>query len=84
LTALEELREAPVHVTCASSRPRRDLQTLAEDTGLVVQTTVTKALDMFVADDAASQPGKATKARSYGTHIMSDEAFLRRIGVTTS
>ncbi len=45
---------------------------------LTAQKNVTKSLDILVVANANSQSGKATKARSYGTRIMSEEAFLRK------
>lgn len=75
-----EIRGMTVCFTGTMSKPRGDLQELAETAGLTVQKNVTKALDILVVADANSQSSKATKARSYGTRIMSEEAFLRKIG----
>ena len=75
-----EIRGMTVCFTGAMSKPRGELQYVAEGAGLAVQKNVTKALDILVVADANSQSGKATKARSYGTRIMSEDVFLRKIG----
>lgn len=75
-----EIGGMTVCFTGSMSEPRSNLQSLAEDAGLTILTNVTKKLDILVVADANSQSGKATKARSYGTRIMSEEAFLRRVG----
>ncbi len=77
-----ELQGQSVCFTGSMSMPRSDLARFAEDAGLAVRNSVTKTLDILVVADANSQSGKAVKARTYGTRVMSEEAFLRKIGAT--
>jgi DNA polymerase-3 subunit epsilon len=61
----------------------RDLaEALATDAGLTVASNVTKKLDLLVVADPNTQSGKATKAREYGTRILSDAVFWRMAGIT--
>ena len=54
---------------------REELTARAERLGLVVGKSVTKATDLLVAYDTASNSGKAGKARSYGVPIVSTTVF---------
>ncbi|MCZ7525599.1 MAG: exonuclease domain-containing protein [Acidimicrobiia bacterium] len=56
-------------------RSRAELTAHAEDLGLAVGHGVTKATDLLVAYDTASNSGKATKARSYGVPVVSTAVF---------
>lgn len=60
---------------------REQAQGLARAAGLVVHERVTKALDILVAADPDSLSGKARKARTYGTRIMSEAAFWQALGI---
>lgn len=61
----------------------RDIaEALAEQAGLIIANSVTKALDILVVADPNTQSGKAKKARDYGIRILSDAVFWRKIGVT--
>jgi DNA polymerase-3 subunit epsilon len=55
--------------------PRDTLVAHAQHLGLKVASGVTKSTDLVVAHDIASNSGKAAKARSYGTPIVSTTAF---------
>lgn len=54
---------------------------LAESAGLVVATRVTKSLDLLVVADPETTSGKARKAREYGTRIMAETEFWRKLGI---
>lgn len=53
---------------------------LAESCGLVPVKAVSKKLDVLVVADPFSASGKAKKAREYGTHIMGEDTFWKRLG----
>lgn len=57
--------------------PREDLVDHALGLGLEVQKGVTKATELLVAADPASNSGKATKARRYGATVVGAEEFSR-------
>ena len=57
---------------------------LAEKSGLVVASSVTKKLDLLVAADPNTQSGKARKAREYGIPIVAEGQFWRMLGVTVT
>lgn len=78
-----ELHNMSVCFTGAMSKPRAELEQLAEDAGLIPRKSVTKTLDILVTVDASSQSGKAVKARTYGTRIISEDTFLRKIGANS-
>jgi DNA polymerase-3 subunit epsilon len=60
----------------------RDLaETLAKDAGLRIASNVTRKLDLLVVADPNTQSGKAKKARTYGTRILSDAVFWRMAGI---
>jgi ATP-dependent Lhr-like helicase len=59
---------------------RDQAHALARAAGLIVHERVTKALDVLVAADPESLSGKAEKARSYGTRIMTETNFWHAIG----
>jgi DNA polymerase-3 subunit epsilon len=59
---------------------RDQAHALARAAGLIVHERVTHALDVLVAADRESPSGKAEKARSYGTRIMTETTFWRAIG----
>lgn len=40
---------------------------------------MTKKLDLLVCADAATESGKAQKARAYGTRVMHAAEFLRQL-----
>lgn len=58
---------------------RIDVERLAADVGLVVKGVVTKKLDLLVCADAATESGKAKKARAYGNRVMHAAEFLRQL-----
>ncbi|UOY03693.1 DEAD/DEAH box helicase [Blastococcus sp. PRF04-17] len=59
---------------------RDQAHALARAAGLIVHERVTKALDVLVVADPDSLSGKAEKARSYGTRIMTETNFWHAIG----
>lgn len=58
---------------------RETAQALATNAGLVVAKGVTKRLDILVVADSDTQSAKGRKAREYGTRIMAEPVFWRRI-----
>lgn len=58
---------------------RVDVERLAAEAGLVVKGSVTKNLDLLVCADAATESGKAKKARAYGTRVMHAAEFLLQL-----
>lgn len=81
--APHELTGMSVCFTGTMSTRRADLELLAQGAGLSVRKSVTKTLDILVVADALSQSGKAVKARNYGTRVVTEGAFLRKLGVNT-
>ncbi|WNM26391.1 hypothetical protein RN607_09270 [Demequina capsici] len=59
-------------LTGMSMDRKRELTVLAEARGLVVWPNVTKRVRAVVAQDPASQSGKARKAREYGIPVVDD------------
>jgi DNA polymerase-3 subunit epsilon len=57
-------------------RPRSEWEAACRAVGLE-PSTVTKATRVVVAADPNSRSGKASKARSYGIPIITEEAFER-------
>jgi len=68
---------------CKQGTPltRSMCQALASNAGLIVATSVTKALDILVVADPDTMSGKAEKARRYGTRIMAEPVFWRLLGI---
>jgi DNA polymerase III subunit epsilon len=60
---------------------RTEAEMMARGAGLVVLPRVTKTLDILVVADPSSLSGKAKKARQYGTRIMADFVFWRKLGL---
>ncbi|MGI8928965.1 MAG: exonuclease domain-containing protein [Candidatus Limnocylindrales bacterium] len=60
---------------------RATQEMLAAEAGLVPLDGVTKKLDLLVLADAASNSGKARKARNYGTRLVAERAFWAALGV---
>jgi len=60
---------------------RERARQLAESAGLIVQPGVTKKLDVLVVADPETASGKARKAREYGTRVIAETEFWRKIGV---
>lgn len=60
---------------------RATQELLAAEAGLVPLGGVTKKLDLLVLADAASNSGKARKARDYGTRLVAERAFWAALGV---
>lgn len=61
---------------------REIAETLADQAGLVVVSSVTKKLDILVVADPNTQSSKAKKARDYGIRVLSDAVFWRMAGIT--
>jgi DNA polymerase-3 subunit epsilon len=85
LAAAENLEADSLHglsvcFTGQLSMARAEAQQRAADAGLIVLGGVTKKLDILVLADPDSQSGKAKKARSYGTRLMSEAVFFEKIG----
>jgi DNA polymerase-3 subunit epsilon len=60
---------------------RERAEELAAAAGLIVLRGVTKKLDILVLADPDTQSAKATKAREYGTRVMSDAVFFGATGI---
>lgn len=60
---------------------REVAESLAARAGLLVESSVTKRLDLLVVADPNSMSGKARKAREYGTRIVAEPSFWPMIGV---
>lgn len=61
-------------------RITRDIaESLAGNAGLLIQSSVTKNLDILVVADPNTQSGKARKARDYGVRIIAEPVFWRAI-----
>ncbi len=60
---------------------RATQELLSAEAGLVPLGGVTKKLDLLVLADAASNSGKARKARDYGTRLVAERAFWVALGV---
>ncbi len=58
---------------------RDELHRVAERSGLVPASSVTKRLDLLVAADPHSASGKAKKARAYGIPMLSMDDFVRMV-----
>lgn len=65
---------------CGERISRSTAEVLATSGGLVVVRSVSKKLDILVMADPDSNSTKARKAREYGTRLMAESAFWRRIG----
>jgi DNA polymerase-3 subunit epsilon len=61
---------------------RATAESIAAEKGLIIQSYVTKKLDMLVAADPNTQSSKAKKARQYGTRIIHELIFWRVLGVS--
>jgi len=62
-----------------SRTPRGELTVRAQQAGLKVTTSVSRKTAVLVAADAASQSGKAKRARELGTRIISEPVFLHLV-----
>jgi len=60
---------------------REELQELVVQNGGINKSGVSKKLDYLVIADPASTSSKATKARKYGTQLISPEEFLKLVGL---
>jgi DNA polymerase-3 subunit epsilon len=60
---------------------RAQAEQLAARAGMVVKSSVTKALDILILADPDSMSGKAIKARRYGIRLMAEAVFWRELGV---
>ena len=72
-----------VAFTGAMSCPRSDLESMARNAGLVCGS-LTKKTTVLVVADPQSQSGKARKARSYGTLLVSEQVFRDALAALTS
>lgn len=61
------------------SRPQ--CENMARQKGLIVQSGVTKNLDLLVVADPLTASTKAQKARSYGTRIIFQKPFFDLLGI---
>lgn len=70
---------------CCRYRGAEISRELAEDlaakAGLIIESSVTKRLNLLVVADPHSQSGKAKKARQYGIRVMHEPVFWKAIGV---
>jgi len=60
---------------------REKLEKLATGKGMIVKKSVTKSLDLLICADPNSMSSKARKARQYGTRIVAESAFFRKLGI---
>lgn len=60
---------------------RSTQERFAAEAGMVVLPRITRALDILVLANPASQSGKARKARGYGVREMGESTFWEAIGV---
>ena len=65
--------------TGAASRPRKELQAMAENAGAEVKDSVGKGLTYLVMADPNSTSSKAEKARKLGTKCISEEDFVKMV-----
>jgi len=56
---------------------------LATKNGLIPVPSVTKKTDLLVVADPDTMSGKAKKARDYGTRIIAENVFWKKLGVAT-
>jgi DNA polymerase III epsilon subunit family exonuclease len=57
-------------------------ESIAAEKGLIIQSYVTKKLDMLIAADPNTQSNKAKKAKQYGTRIIPELVFWRTLRVS--
>lgn len=62
--------------------PRKELQQAVRDNGGVVFDTVKRGLDVLVLHDVNSTSTKAQNARKLGIQLMSEDDFVRLVGLT--
>jgi DNA polymerase-3 subunit epsilon len=60
---------------------RAQCENIAQQKGLIVQSRVTKDLDLLVVGDPLTASTKAEKARSYGTRIIYQKPFFDLLGI---
>ena len=60
---------------------RMQCENIAQQKGLIVQSRVTKDLDLLVVGDPLTASTKAEKARSYGTRIIYQKPFFDLLGI---
>jgi len=75
------LKGASFCFTGAMEKPRKELQKLVSDNGGVPWDSVGKGLTYLVTSDPTSTSAKANKARSMGVQMITEEAFLKMIGM---
>lgn len=56
-------------------------ESIAAEKGMIIQSYVTRKLDMLIAADPNTQSNKAKKARQYGTRIIHEPDFWGTLGV---
>jgi DNA ligase (NAD+) len=61
------------------SKPRKELEAMAEEAGAEIKKTVTQGLTYLVMADPSSGSSKAKKAEKYGTKCISEQDFMRMI-----
>lgn len=61
--------------------PREQCEDIAKQFGLIVQTSVTKKLDILVVADVNTKSNKAKKAREYNVRIINESAFFNLMGI---
>lgn len=62
---------------------RKMAEELATKNGLIPVPSVTKKTDLLVVADPDTMSGKAKKARDYGTRIIAENVFWKKLGVAT-
>ena len=75
------LKGTKICFTGTMSMSRSDIESLAEESGLIVMGAVSRKVDFLVVADPFSESTKARKAREFGTQILSEKAFLELISV---
>lgn len=67
--------------TGAANKPRKELHSLVESNGGTVYDSVDATLNYLVIADLDSTSSKAVKARKIGTKLITEEQFLKMIGL---
>jgi DNA ligase (NAD+) len=67
--------------TGAANKPRKELLQIVEDNGGTPYDSVDKTLSYLVIADLNSTSSKAVKARKLGVKMITEDQFLRMVGM---